>query len=351
MEAIPNGIVKTLCVPGVPMLALPCAERPRLFIPARSGLDRWRASSLYPASRTTARVYRLFLRLRATIWPGDISILPVEASLLSAFVAGAVPGVEIAAIIVGTAGPGRKFTVALWDAAGTLVGFLKYGETVVARSRIRNEFKMLGEIPEGVGPRAIKFGPLGEGLALLATPIEGQHLPACLPPNRLILPFQKSLQEHAPPVSVDRHPWIRALVEGTDGEVAPLLKWVEVLSRRTWGVVFQHGDFAPWNLLGGRDGSLRAVDWEHGTTDGFPHTDLAYYIIQVGALICRWKPERALGWGVRYLSSQPALGLSPAEAEALVRLTAWHAYQQGLEDQHPPDLPIQSWRCALWGTV
>ena len=116
-------------------------------------------------------------------------------------------------------------------------------------------------------------------------------------------------------------------------------------------MVFQHGDFAPWNLLCGRDGSLRAVDWEHGTTDGFPHADLAYYIIQVGTLIYRWKPERALGWGVRYLSSQPALGLSPAEAEAVVRLTAWHAYQRGLEDQDPSDSPIQSWRRALWGTV
>ena len=351
MEAIPNGTVRTLCVPGVPMLALPGAERPRLFIPAGRGRDRWRASSLYPASRTTARVYRLFLRLRATIWPGDTSILPVEASPLRTFVGDAVPGVETAAILVGTTGPGRKFTVALWDDARRLVGFLKYGETALARSRIRNEFRMLGEIPEGVGPRAIKFGPLGEGLALLATPIEGRHLPAGLPPSRLVLPFQESLQEHAPPVSVDRHPWIRALVERIDGEVAPPLKWAEALSRRTWAVVFQHGDFAPWNLLCGRDGSLRAVDWEHGTTDGFPHADLAYYIIRVGALIYRWKPDRTLSWGVRYLGSQPTLGISPAEAEAIIRLTAWHSYQQGLEDGYPPDSMIQSWWRTLWSAA
>jgi len=332
------------------MVALPGAGRPRLFIPARRLRDRWRASSLYPASRPTARVYRLFLRLRATIWPGDASILPVESSPLSDFVATAVPGLEIAAIIVGTPGPGRKFTVALWDKAWNLVGFLKYGETAVARSRIQNEFKMLGEIPEGVGPRAIKIGPLGEGLALLVTPIEGRHLPASLPPSRLVMPFQKSLQPHTPRVPLERHPWIRALVDRTDDEVAPMLKWVDALSSKTWAVVFQHGDFAPWNLLSGNDGSLRAVDWEYGTTDGFPNADLAYYIIQVGALIYRWKPEKALRWGVRYLSSQPALGLSPTEAEALVRLTAWHAYRQGLEDQHPPDSPIQSWRRALWGT-
>jgi len=157
LGAASSDAVRMLCLPGVPMLALPGAKMPRLYIPAGKSRARWRASALYPASRTAARAYRLFLRLRATIWPGDASILPVEASPLSRFVAGAVPGVEIAAIIVGTAGPGRKFTVALWDKAWNLVGFLKYGETAVARSRIQNEFRMLGEIPEGVGPSVLRL--------------------------------------------------------------------------------------------------------------------------------------------------------------------------------------------------
>ncbi|HLE82024.1 MAG TPA: hypothetical protein VJA25_12105, partial [Dehalococcoidia bacterium] len=255
------------------------------------------------------------------------------------------------AIIVGTPGPGQKFTVALWDEAWEPIGYLKYGETDVAKARIRNEFKVLGELPDGLAPRPVKFGPLGKGVALLATPVEGHHVSPSLPPNQLVLPYQKLLPECAPSISVDRHPWTRAFMDRANRETSPLLPCVDALSRRTWAVVFQHGDFAPWNLLCGRDGSLRAVDWEHGTTDGFPHADLAYYIIQVGALIYRWKPERALGWGVRYLSSQPALGLSPAEAEALVRLTAWHAYRLGLEDQDPPDSPIQSWRRALWNTA
>lgn len=349
MEAALRETLRALCVPGQSLVAVPGPARPRLFIPAETAWGRWRSSRLYPASRWTAKAYRLFLRIRTAACGASPVVMNVQASPLADFLVGTPLSARATSILVGTPGPAQKFTVGLWDEAGEAVGYLKYGETDRAVSRIRNESEVLTELPDGLGPRLLKYGPLGNGVALLATPVQGRHLPASLPPDQPVLPFLKLLPQTAPPVSVDDHPWTNAAAGGVAAEATFLRRGLDVLSRRTWRIVYQHGDFAPWNLLRGRDGTLRAVDWEYGSPSGFPWADLAYYILQVGMLMGRWKPDRTLRWAVRYLSSSSSF--APAEVEAIIRLTAWHAYQQGLEDQHPPDSPIQSWRRTLWNTA
>jgi thiamine kinase-like enzyme len=112
--------------------------------------------------------------------------------------------------------------------------------------------------------------------------------------------------------------------------------------------VVRHGDFAPWNLLGGSDGKLRAIDWEYGSPKGFPYLDLAHYILQVAALIYRWSPSKALHYTIHYLTDQPWPALKAAEAEAITRLTAYHLHRQALEDGHAQDAPGQAWRRAVW---
>jgi thymidylate kinase len=41
--------------------------------------------------------------------------------------------------------------------------------------------------------------------------------------------------------------------------------------------VWEHGDFAPWNLKSGTNGSLQAVDWEAASRQGLPLFDLVYF--------------------------------------------------------------------------
>jgi hypothetical protein len=41
--------------------------------------------------------------------------------------------------------------------------------------------------------------------------------------------------------------------------------------------VWEHGDFAPWNLKRTKDGSLRAIDWEESSHAGLPLFDLVYF--------------------------------------------------------------------------
>lgn len=49
----------------------------------------------------------------------------------------------------------------------------------------------------------------------------------------------------------------------------------------------RHGDFAPWNLLQGPDGTWMAVDWEEGCTEDAPGLDLIHDLLQHEFLIRR----------------------------------------------------------------
>ncbi len=42
-------------------------------------------------------------------------------------------------------------------------------------------------------------------------------------------------------------------------------------------VVWEHGDFAPWNIKKATDGSLRAIDWESSSRKGLPLFDMVFF--------------------------------------------------------------------------
>ena len=53
---------------------------------------------------------------------------------------------------------------------------------------------------------------------------------------------------------------------------------------------------------------MGAIDWEYGTLEGFPHLDLAYYVLQTSDVIYRRAPLRAAEYAAKYLAQQPELG-------------------------------------------
>jgi len=82
--------------------------------------------------------------------------------------------------------------------------------------------------------------------------------------------------------------------------------------------VWEHGDFAPWNLIKMPDGSLRAVDWEAAARRGLPLFDLVYFrsiqMMLFGEKKLFSKSSRALLH--RYLVQ---LDISPAKTGKIVR--------------------------------
>ncbi len=330
--------------PGTRVLALPNWRSPRLYLSARDPLQRWEQSSLYPASRPRARLYRLSLRLRAAARFVEVRTVRSSDWPLGEFVRDVLPQLAYVTILVGTPGPTQGITIQLRDGKGWVLGYLKYVEKEAARRRLRQECFMLSNLPKGVGPEPLKFGPLGNGDALLKSALPGKLLNATLPPPEDLIGLV-NLFAFLPPVSLEAHPWVRGM---RDGGMPELEAWLEPLAGKSWAVTVQHGDFAPWNLLRRSDGALRAIDWEHGTLEGFPYLDLAYCVLQTSALVYRRTPPEAARYAAEYLSKQADLSLSYAEAQALTCLAAYDAYQKSLEDGHPSDTGLQVWRRTIW---
>jgi hypothetical protein len=232
----------------------------------------------------------------------------------------------------------------LRDGDGHAIGYLKYAEKEAARRRLQQEHVILSNLPDGVGPKPARLGALGNGKALLTSALSGRPLPITLPPPENLTNLLDSLIV-SPPVPFESHPWVR---QAPNRENPELDAWCERLGDRNWPVVIAHGDFAPWNLLRSTNGAVLAIDWEYGTLRGFPYLDLAYYVLQTLALVYRQTPSEALWYTTEYLSRQRSCSLNNKEAEALVRLTAYDAYQKALVDGHSAEADLQAWRRAIW---
>ena len=299
---------------------------------------------MYPAYRSLARVRRLVLRARAAAGIMPVQTVRSNGWALGDFARDALPGVASAVALVGTPGPTQKVTVQLWDAKGNVIGYLKYAESEIGRKGLRQESRMLASIPGGYGPEPLKHGDLGNGEALLVSCIPGKLLPAKRTPSEDMIRFLTSLPTSLPSALED-HPWVRSTLGKSGGELDDCLG---ALGGKDWPVVVQHGDFVPWNLLRRPDGSLGAIDWEFGTLRGFPHLDLAYYTLQVAALIYRWTPSKAAEYTIRYLTSHARFDLESAEARALTRFAAYGVYQRFREEGKPSHQIPRTWWRAVW---
>ena len=321
------------------LIALPRRHGARLYLTSRSMRQRWQHSQLYPAFRATAQLYRFALRAKVALGLGETWINQADAWDLGDFVRDCLPSAKTAVVLLGTPGPAQKITVQLWEDE-IAVGYVKYAEKPAARARLEQEGRILAALPTGVGPRPLKYGALSDGVGLLMAPVDGNALPARLPPPTNVLEFLHTLRR-AELFRLEEHPWVQNLV-AAHGRVIDL--WLEPLARRSWCLACQHGDLAPWNLVRSGEGRLSAIDWEYGNTSGFPYLDLAYYLLQMAVLMRRWSPGKASAYTIKYLSRD----LAPREAEAIVKLTAFDAYHKALIDGHGPAEPLQRWRRAVW---
>ncbi|HNP27955.1 MAG TPA: hypothetical protein PKK23_02845 [Nitrospirales bacterium] len=290
----------------------------------------------------SARLYRFLIRAKVaagytSFWNNQIS-----QWIVSEFVQDLLPNLKSCVILVGTPGPTQKLIVQLWDGKN-VVGYLKYAEKPAARVRLKNEYQVLLDLPKGLAPIPLKYGAMGDGEALLSTPVFGRAFSPTPYPVKRIVEYFNGLKISGPLILND-HPWIRMYAERNENIVQP---WLDVLSRRKWSIVFSHGDSAPWNIFNLANGNVQAIDWEYGTCQGFPQIDIVQYILQVAALIYRWSPQQARNYAVNFLcrSNSP---LRRVEAQSVVCFAAYHGYMQALEDGQSPDASLQIWRRAVW---
>lgn len=332
--------------PATPLLALPNWRTPRLLLmKSGSWIQRWRSSAFYPATRARAKVYRLAMRSKAAIGWGEVRQAGCDYWALGEFVADCLPGMASVAMQTRPLGLAQKFTIEIRDRVGTVIGYLKYGVEPLAQRRLTQEHAMLTRLPAGFGPIPLKFGNLGDGTALLVAPLRGQDVRAGLRPPPELLEFIRSLEVSAP-FALDAHPYIRGVREAVGTQLDTIFA---DLADRAWPIALHHGDLAPWNLRWNRySRSLSAFDWEYGTPEGFPYTDLAYFVLQTAFLIYSWPAAKSAIYATQWLGQQPTLGLADREARALTRLAMFDAYRRAKAEGCTDEDPFQAWRLYIW---
>lgn len=305
---------------------------------------RWKESAAYPAYRSSAKIYRMFLRMKVACGFGRSWLTDSKDWVVGEFLQGILSDVQSIVVLVGTAGPSQKLIVQIWD-DHKVIAYLKYAELPRAQMLLKQEAEILMSLPMGLGPTALKYGQIEEGVGLLMTPVIGRQIPARLPPSDNLIFFLRSLEtnDKAP---IDRHPWVSSFLLRF-GE-SHVMRWLSTLDGRNWSVTRHHGDFSPWNLLVDQKNRLMAIDWEYGLREGFPFLDLAHYVLQVAKLIYRWTPERAFANTLQCLRDSGTWRLSLPEAKAITCITAYILYLRARDEGHTEDSHIQRWHRAVW---
>lgn len=325
---------------GQTLVALPGWKYPKLIVAGNKFGKRYQRSNLYPAYRVTSNVYKYILRLKAALgFSSRKSQRPAKSELQDLYQS---QGQLIpATLLVGTEGPTQKNTLQLDEQEGKPCAFLKFAWKEAAVQRVEKEYNILSEIESGLGPEPIVKIDLSSGKAILLSAIPGNHLFPELPPSEDLIRWVmgwKSDKEF----SIHEHPWFSVVSNAGSQHIE---RWKEALSDRVWPVVPVHGDFAPWNIIENK-GHYSILDWEYATPYGFPYVDLAFYILQVGALIKRWGPAKAQAFSINFLTGK--FSLSKPEAESIVMMTAYYAYKQARIDKHDDDEYLQRWRRTIW---
>jgi hypothetical protein len=329
---------------GEDMLELPAKGVLRVLVPIRSWRVRRGGSRLYPALSWKGKAHRAALRAWITLGGARlthrVTLKPDGGWPLGDLLREDMPTLSTAAVSIGPYSPGQKITAQIMDARGHILGFAKYADRSLTRSRVANEARMLQTLPEGVGPRLVRFGPLAEGDLLVQTPVPGRSRQPRLDIDDAQMRLLQRLIRPDDAFPASDHPFVEALYAQIGYHRRLLDSIVAALGKAEWQLAYMHGDLAPWNLRW-RRGECFAFDWECGWTAGLAYVDGAYTLIQVASLIRNLDPRRAsrvVAERLRARLPPPYSEVAPAIAAlgGLYTLLSWYPPSDGAGDKPSP---------------
>jgi hypothetical protein len=335
----------TFFPPGTMVCGLPKWRSARLLIPKNVAInERWNHSALYPGFRPTARLFRACVRIVAVAGLGKGWRPPTSAEWrLGRFLETTLPEARTVSVLIGTPGPAQKTIIEIHNAAGVVIGYLKYAKQPAAVRRVRQEHEVLSSGLARCAPKVLNFGVIWPGYGLLVSPLYGQPIRPNLLPTEALVRFARAQVTHSP-IPLSAHPWVCAMNERTGGLAAAL---TSDIPSTAWPMVVQHGDLAPWNIRVLSGGLIGAFDWEYATQLGFPYLDLLHYVMSVSLLILKESPAVAARSAAEWLA-RAELGVPVATVRALTRLSALSSYVDARDDgvvDHEEEQP--AWR-AIW---
>ncbi len=166
-----------------------------------------------------------------------------------------------------------------------LLGYLKVGLNKIGNEKIKIETKAVQILQRKDSPRLIDSGEFKDHTFLLLSPINGVQNELS---HKEIIEVLEGLNKGnaVKKVSLQTHPRIITLFNSLkEINDIKLLTMFDNLDLTVYAVVnYEHGDFAPWNILKNNN-ELNLIDFEFFVENGLQEFDLVKYYYQVGTLL------------------------------------------------------------------
>ncbi len=166
-----------------------------------------------------------------------------------------------------------------------IVGYIKYPLNNLGLKHLYNEKKALETLSsKGIVENYSVYDTFQETPFLLLKPLEGlidivekEKVEKLL--NKFKLNQRYTLEEHPRVQQIKKK-----LIEMKMNDSLSFLKKICINSSRSYSLVYEHGDFAPWNIVQVK-GEYIPFDFEYFIEDGLEYFDLIKYYYQIGSLL------------------------------------------------------------------
>jgi hypothetical protein len=262
---------------GNKYIALPSKKNPRVLLALGSHAENIVSFQLYNPFSLKAR----FLKKIAYYIPFFNTFTAKKSDFIS-FLEGRYQNEIITSVYYAT--DKDKVVLQIQTNLG-LLGYLKVGLNKIGNEKIKNETKAVQMLQGVVFPKSIDNGEFEGHSFLLLSPINGD--PKELSHKEIIEVLEVLNKEGAEKkVSLETHPRIINLYDSLRriNDIKLLTIFVNLDLTADVLVSYEHGDFAPWNVLKNNN-ELNLIDFEYFVENGLQEFDLIKYYYQVGTLL------------------------------------------------------------------
>jgi hypothetical protein len=268
-------------------LFLPTKRKPKVALVVNNPSLAENAFKLYNPFSKKAKLLKILMRLAFIYFNGITkTILRVEKHKKSALVCYLEKELNkslVTSLYFATAND--KVVLQLQSVEGEIVGYLKYPVNEIGLQHLENEKNAIELLSDKkIVQSCLLQGDFDGTPFILLSPLEGNiGLIERQSLDNLVLKFRKKGV-----FLLRNHPRIKALEQSLKS--VNLLEYVQALGNVTkksiaeYACVYEHGDFAPWNIVNVK-GQLIPFDFEFFVSDGLEHLDMIKYYFQVGSLL------------------------------------------------------------------
>jgi len=178
-----------------------------------------------------------------------------------------------------------KVVLQLQTKEAKIIGYVKYPLNGIGKKHLENEkkaFEILSEL--NIIDSYLLYDTYNSTPFLLLPTLDGTiDVIENKDVENILLNFKRSesytLSKHPRIISLKKLLIINGMITYVE-----LLKNIVTHSQENYSLVYEHGDFAPWNIVKTKDTCV-AFDFEYFTEEGLEYLDLYKYYYQIGKLL------------------------------------------------------------------